>query len=1002
MKRFSFMLAAVLSVMASSCDSEDAVGTVTDRIGSSCSGAEDCPGLVCAHGICMESTDPCADKTCPDGGLCRNGECQETTELCGGKECTDSQICQNGKCIDLCGNKVCKSNEICDAKQCKPSCGGTVCGDDEICRNSQCVKKGDCGGIACDDDKTCIDNVCVLKGDCGGIACKDGEVCFKDLCYPEGDCGGVACKMNEVCFEDMCYPKGDCGGIECQNGQVCDIYSDICRNPGDCEGVECGENEFCYANSYCMEKNQCGDIYCDGGFECVEGVCVPGGICVNGTERCGEECCTESQFCGTKAHCCEKDNSCGSDCCGDGEVCESEICHIKCEENISRCKLKDGSEVCCSEGEICISNQCYAPKVSCVDDYMCENDEYCESTEKICLPRPTTPVCESKPTGGQVVPTLEWHWGVNSDKGNLVPEFQPNYVKVMSAPMVADIDGDGNTEVVFNSWYGAYVGGGILRIVDGKTGATKYSSNGSPMTDGGSQTAIGDIRKDIPGLEIVTCVCTVGNCSGPNGLKIALYNNKAEQIWLSSGSGFNECGQSGPGIADFDGDGNPEVYSRYNIYNGQTGEIITRVPCGDTAYWHQNCDYPTHADFDGDGLPELIGGNVVYKVDVQGKKMTELWKRSDQSDGYPAVADLDLNGSPEIVVVRPGNSTLMAYKSDGSNFWEKPVSHTSQAGGPPTIANINDTPNPEITFAGKYSYITFDYMGNELWQKRTHDFSSSKTGSSVFDFDGDGKAEIVYADECFLRVYDGENGKTRFCTYNTNGTHWEYPVIADINNDDHAEILVSANPYGGCGDVPNDHGLDECTKPLIDAGVLNTQVTGLRAFSSPNNDWVNTRKIYNQHAYSITNVSDDGTIPVKMRNNWSVKNLNNFRLNVQPGATYMPDLEIKSVSSPRTCTELTPIYFEVVNVGWAAAEPGIKVHVFASSAENGEYIEVGTASTTKLLRASESETVRFDYPKDSVKSVVNYIMLKFDDSMPNDCNADNNSASYVLDCTVVN
>jgi hypothetical protein len=41
---------------------------------------------------------------------------------------------------------------------------------------------------------------------------------------------------------------------------------------------------------------------------------------------------------------------------------------------------------------------------------------------------------------------------------------------------------------------------------------------------------------------------------------------------------------------------------------------------------------------------------------------------------------------------------------------------------------------------------------------QTQDCSSAFTGSSVFDFDGNGKAEVVYADEQYMRIYDGTTG----------------------------------------------------------------------------------------------------------------------------------------------------------------------------------------------------------------------------------------------------
>jgi hypothetical protein len=45
-----------------------------------------------------------------------------------------------------------------------------------------------------------------------------------------------------------------------------------------------------------------------------------------------------------------------------------------------------------------------------------------------------------------------------------------------------------------------------------------------------------------------------------------------------------------------------------------------------------------------------------------------------------------------------------------------------------------------------------------LWTRPSQDTSSAVTGSTTFDFEGDGRVEAVYADECFLRVYDGLSG----------------------------------------------------------------------------------------------------------------------------------------------------------------------------------------------------------------------------------------------------
>jgi hypothetical protein len=88
-----------------------------------------------------------------------------------------------------------------------------------------------------------------------------------------------------------------------------------------------------------------------------------------------------------------------------------------------------------------------------------------------------------------------------------------------------------------------------------------------------------------------------------------------------------------------------------------------------------------------------------------------------------------------------------------------------------------------------------------LWASLTQDLSSSATGSSVFDFQGDGANEVIYNDECFLHVYDGRNGSellsdnmgNRGPRPNSTRTRHEYPVVADVDLDGNSEIIVTAN-----------------------------------------------------------------------------------------------------------------------------------------------------------------------------------------------------------------
>ena len=50
-------------------------------------------------------------------------------------------------------------------------------------------------------------------------------------------------------------------------------------------------------------------------------------------------------------------------------------------------------------------------------------------------------------------------------------------------------------------------------------------------------------------------------------------------------------------------------------------------------------------------------------------------------------------------------------------------------------------------------------------------------------------------------------------------------------------------------------------------------------FGDAEDRWIQARRIYNQHAYSVTNVREDGTLPDEVLNNWEY--FNTFRVNSQ-------------------------------------------------------------------------------------------------------------------------
>jgi hypothetical protein len=181
------------------------------------------------------------------------------------------------------------------------------------------------------------------------------------------------------------------------------------------------------------------------------------------------------------------------------------------------------------------------------------------------------------------------------------------------------------------------------------------------------------------------------------------------------------------------------------------------------------------------------------------------------------------------------------------------------------------------------------------WSQATQDLSSNASGSSVFDFQGDGSAEVVYADECNVRVYSGTDGRVQLTIPSTTGTIHEYPLVVDVDGDGNSEILVVANDSNAASDCPG--------QPAR---------KGLFVYGDALDQWVPTRRVWTQHAYHVTNATAAGNVPLVEDDNWAQPGLNNYRQNVQgDGVFNAPDLaiDLAIVPNPATPTD----YFAAVD-----------------------------------------------------------------------------------------
>jgi hypothetical protein len=715
---------------------------------------------------------------------------------------------------------------------------------------------------------------------------------------------------------------------------------------------------------------------------------------------------------------CSPELVCEDECCAAGEACVDGECVLDCGDS-DPC---GADPVCCEDGQICYVGNCVVPGSACKGlqcatnvESECEDGEICDNELGLCVPDFANPDCAFEPEVGQFEPIPRFTWGVRATRAcaagcqveencvndvctptwthvEIAADDYPEWHQVVMTPMVADLDGDCIPEIVFNSYQNSdYTTDGILRAIRGDTGA-KVWSVGDAMyrTDPGSHPAIGDLDGDGR-PEVV---------SPGQGSTLVAVAGDGSPLWISDPYTFG--GKSGsPSLANFDGQGAPEIAYGRAVWDS-AGTLLYEAPSGSTGASGSMGPIPCVADLNGDDLPELIAGDTAYTftgtvgVDFAG---AQLWTATP-GDGWCGVADFDLDGMPEVALVSSGTIWVLDGQT-GTSLASIGIP-LGGAGGPPNIADFDGDGVPDIGTAANDRYVVAQFDGvatmSQLWVADTKDSSSERTGSSVFDFDGDGRNEVIYADEWYLRIYPGTepdcavagplcdgvmtDEEILFIDINSSRTRSENPVVADVDGDFKAEIVVSTNNESSQGAIGD---------------------AGIEVFEDRLDNWVATLPIWNQHAYHVTNVLPDGTIPTMEPPNWSEPAgmpHNSYRRNTQGALQSLcaPDLVPADFQFDEfLCPELD-MSVKVLNQGCLGVGPGVNVAFY----DDGTLL--GVVQTENAIPAGGSETVSL-MVDDATNPPYDITVVVDDDGMGmgafNECDEENNASEPIEVCIPV-
>ena len=460
----------------------------------------------------------------------------------------------------------------------------------------------------------------------------------------------------------------------------------------------------------------------------------------------------------------------------------------------------------------------------------------------------------------------------------------------VSVPIVGDFDGDNEPEVL------------IPQAISGNT----FSTVGVYKADGSLETQFPVAASHIWNSLALAKVQTAPDVYQPIMVLFATdrhlyaYDYSGTQRWRSDQPYSSHNGEaiSLPAIsfADFNHDGWSEVFIGGEIYDAATGVLLCKAD-GNNGHARRNWDNGIHtyqsvaADLTGDFGLDLAAGNTVYRVNLQSRTNfasnsmepamqvdSTNMRMADNSeipfpDGNTFVVDINLDGRLDVVVMNVDQNSHFLYlyawdTGTGEILCSKKIPNSTKF-GVPQIGDIDRDGAPEVCFivgtaaghgtgsndmiyALKYNATSSNHEMDVFWTL-PHSDNSGSTGLTLFDFNQDGYTELVYRDITNLRIINGSlvhhqtqaavaapyDLSTIACA---SATGIEYPVVADVDLDGEAEIIV------GGASVSTDFGY-------------------LYFFKSDGSAWAPARHVWNQYAYHLTNVNDDGSIPLWQFNN---------------------------------------------------------------------------------------------------------------------------------------
>lgn len=313
-----------------------------------------------------------------------------------------------------------------------------------------------------------------------------------------------------------------------------------------------------------------------------------------------------------------------------------------------------------------------------------------------------------------------------------------------------------------------------------------------------------------------------------------------------------------PLLAHVDDDGKLELVVNTGEPNTYDGEAVTVYEAASgLEQWSRefpdakyNHGFPAVGDVDNDGSAEVVVGtddHKVYALDGATGDVKWTFETDYRIRSAPALGDVDADGDVEVAIPSKDDFLYVVDGTTGEEQW----SFDMEAGktADPAVGNLDEDESLEVVIGtrgnqvGDTVYALDGSTGKPEWIRPT--FGGISESPTLDDLDGDGHSDVVFGTKVGLLIaLDGTSGDTRWTWMESDPNHTHHrssPAVGDVDGDGEKEVIHAVGYHA--------------TTDAADGVVALDAATGER-------EWKYKQEDVNDHSPAIGDIDGDGTMEV--------------------------------------------------------------------------------------------------------------------------------------------